>query len=170
MARPIKAGLDYFPHDCDAVSDEKIEALRAIYGNDGYAFFFIACERIYRSDKLELVVSDTETKQVFARKVLVDVDKLEKMIATALKFNCFNRDEYEKRGVLTSSGIQKRAQPVLEKREKMRITHQKKVSEAEIGEEIRQSKVKKRKESTMFLDCQKQIDVPMRKKQKKPAL
>lgn len=38
MARPRKEGLGYFPHDTDAVNDEKIEALRALYGNDGYAY------------------------------------------------------------------------------------------------------------------------------------
>ena len=57
MARPPKEGLDYFPHDTDAVNDEKIEALRALYGNDGYAFFFILLERIYRSPQLELPIS-----------------------------------------------------------------------------------------------------------------
>lgn len=154
MARPIKTGLDYFPHDCDASSDEKIEALRAIHGNDGYAFFFIACERIYRSNNLELIISDAETKQIFAKKVSVTPQKLEEMIQTALKFNCFDRDAYEKRGVLTSCGIKKRAQTVLEKREKMRSIYQNRVSDAETKEETReetsqetpQSKEKKRKE------------------------
>lgn len=152
MARPIKTGLDYFPHDCDASSDEKIEALRAIHGNDGYTFFFIACERIYRSNNLELIISDAETKQIFAKKVSVTPQKLEEMIQTALKFNCFDRDAYEKRGVLTSCGIKKRAQTVLEKRKKMRSIYQNRVSDAETKEETReetsqetpQSKEKKR--------------------------
>ena len=47
MARPQKEGMDYYPHDIDAANDEKIEALRAIYGNNGYAFYFILLERIY---------------------------------------------------------------------------------------------------------------------------
>lgn len=46
MARPLKEGMDYFPHDTDASDDEKIEALRAIYGNDGYAFYFILLDLI----------------------------------------------------------------------------------------------------------------------------
>ena len=29
MARPIKEGMDYFPHDTDATNDEKIEALNS---------------------------------------------------------------------------------------------------------------------------------------------
>ena len=38
-ARPRKDTFDYFPHDTDAAHDEKIEAMRALYGNDGYAFY-----------------------------------------------------------------------------------------------------------------------------------
>lgn len=47
MARPLKLGLDYFPHDTDAWNDDKIEAMRVNFGNDGYAFYFIILERIY---------------------------------------------------------------------------------------------------------------------------
>lgn len=61
MARPLKLGLDYFPHDTDSVNDEKIEALRMLFGNDGYAFYFILLERIYRTPTFELNVSDAET-------------------------------------------------------------------------------------------------------------
>jgi hypothetical protein len=57
MGRPRKEGMDYFPHDVDAVFDEKIEALRTMFGNDGYAFYFISLERIYRSGQGELDVS-----------------------------------------------------------------------------------------------------------------
>lgn len=50
MARPIKEGLDYFPHDTDAsTQDDKIETLEASYGNDGYATYFKLLERIYRN-------------------------------------------------------------------------------------------------------------------------
>lgn len=38
MARPRKEGMDYFPHDTDAVNDTKIESLRMLYGNDGHYF------------------------------------------------------------------------------------------------------------------------------------
>lgn len=63
MARPIKEGMDYFPHDTDASSDEKIELLTGIYGNDGYAFYFIMLERIYRNKDFCIDVSDAETEE-----------------------------------------------------------------------------------------------------------
>lgn len=120
MARPKKEGMDYFPHDTDSVNDEKVEALRMLYGNDGYAFYFILLERIYRTKNAELDVSDAETMQILSRKVGVTLQEFENMLKTALKRDCFDRNEYEKRGVLTSNGIKKRLAPIMEKREKMR--------------------------------------------------
>lgn len=153
MARPRKEGLDYFPHDTDAVNDEKIEALRALYGNDGYAFYFILLERIYRTNNLELNISDAEMCQILARKIGVSEEKFNQMLETAIRWNCFDREMFEKKGILTSNGIKKRAAIVLEKRLKMREKYQQgkgRISASGTGEEttaeMRQSKVKKSKE------------------------
>lgn len=147
MARPQKDGMDYFPHDSDAVNDEKIEALRVLYGNDGYAFYFILLERIYRTAEFELDISDAETIQILCRKVAITQEQFDRMLETALKRKCFDREAYELRGVLTSTGIKKRASVVQEKRETMRSKY-KKVSDAETTPEIKaetpQSKGKER--------------------------
>jgi len=147
MARPQKEGMDYFPHDNDAANDEKIEALRVLYGNDGYAFYFILLERIYRTPTFELDVSDAETIQILSRKVAVTEEKFNSMLKTALKQKCFDREAYEEYGLLTSSGIKKRAAVVIEKREFMRSKY-KKVSDAETPKETKtetpQSKGKER--------------------------
>lgn len=164
MARPIKDGLEYFPHDVDASNDEKVEALRSLYGNDGYAFYFILLERIYRTKNAELDVSDAETIQILAKKVGVSVELFEKMLKTAIKRDCFDREEYENRKVLTSNGIKKRANIVIAKRTRMKekyaqavdtnadttITEGKEdsfcqVSDAETHAESTQSKVKQSK-------------------------
>ena len=50
MARPLKAGLNYFPHDTDAVNDDKLQSLMALHGAEGYAFYFILLERIFRTE------------------------------------------------------------------------------------------------------------------------
>ncbi|MEN6460817.1 MAG: DUF4373 domain-containing protein [Syntrophomonas sp.] len=157
MARPIKEGMDYFPHDANASSDKKIEALRAIYGNDGYAFYFIMLEQIYQEPNFELVISDAETKeemiQILSRKVAVTPERFIQILNTALKWECFDKELYEQKGILTSNGIKKRAGVVLEKRQRMRDRyHQDKeeISDAETTsetkEETPQSKVKKSKE------------------------
>ena len=46
MARPIKAGVDYFPHDTDATSKKTIFTLESMFGNDGYAFWFKLLETL----------------------------------------------------------------------------------------------------------------------------
>lgn len=155
MARPQKEGMDYFPHDTDAVSDEKTEALRALYGNDGYAFYFILLERIYRTSDFEIDISDAETIQILARKIAVTPEKFNQILATALKWGCFDREAYEKRYVLTSQGIKKRASIVVKKREEMREkyhTSKAEVSDAETNQETYpetpQSKGKERKEKS----------------------
>jgi DnaD/phage-associated family protein len=132
MARPPKEGLDYFPHDTDAAGDEKIEALRALHGNDGYAFYFILLERVYRTRDCELDVSDPEMVEVLAKKVGVTPEAFGKMLETALKFGCFDRVAYEQRGVLTSDGIKKRAAYVTRRRVSCTV------SAAETPQETRQ--------------------------------
>ncbi len=95
--RPQKEGLDYFSHDTDAVNDEKIEALRMLYGNDGYAFYFITLERIYRTSNFELCISDAEIFQILCKKCGVKPELMEQMINTAIKFECFDKEAYEKK-------------------------------------------------------------------------
>jgi len=150
MARPQKEGLDYFPHDTDAVNDEKIEALRALHGNDGYAFYFILLERIYRSPYMEIDISDAETIQILARKVSVTTEKFTEIMQTALKWRCFDPEKYRNHHILTSNGVKKRAMPVLEKRSKMRLLYTPQqvstpISDAETTPETPQSKVKNSK-------------------------
>lgn len=119
MARPRKLGMDYFPHDCDASSDEKIEGLRALYGNDGYAFYFILLERIYRTPNFQLDLSNEDMKIILARKIDIQVDKFDKILKSALNLGCFDKSAFENEKVLTSNGIRKRAEIVVDKRLKM---------------------------------------------------
>jgi hypothetical protein len=143
MARPRKEGMDYFPHDANAVNDKKIEALRMLYGNDGYAFYFILLEIIYQEPTFELDVSDAETRQILARKVAVTDEKFESMLETSIKRDCFDIESYQTRHVLTSNGIKKRASIVTDKRSKMQEYHAQQgkkvsggVSDAEKGAEM----------------------------------
>jgi len=112
MARPLKEGMDYFPHDTDASNDEKIEALRALYGNDGYAFYFILLERIYRTPDAELDISKPALKAALIMKVGVTPAKFEEMLLTAFDIECLDREAYEEHGKLTSNGVKRRHEEV----------------------------------------------------------
>lgn len=120
MARPRKEGLDYFSHDTDAVDDEKVDAIRAMFGNDGYAFFFILCERIYRTDNAEFDVSKPVLMASIVAKVRVEQTQFDAMLNAAFDVGLFNREEYESRKVITSDGIRKRFSEVKRLRERWR--------------------------------------------------
>ncbi|MDD5501553.1 MAG: DUF4373 domain-containing protein, partial [Candidatus Omnitrophica bacterium] len=152
LARPLKEGMDYFPHDTDASNDEKIEAIRALHGNDGYAFYFILCERIYRSPNSELDISKKAVAASLIKKVGVSPDKFEEILQTAFEVELFCREAYEERQVLTSKGIKKRAGEVKKLRERWRKQkefHAENPAEnrEENAEETGERKEKKRKEN-----------------------
>lgn len=148
MARPIKDGCSYFPHDCDLSHDEKIESLEAVHGNDGYATYLKMLERIYRHGVFVSVI-EAETRQILARKCNVTTEKFMEMIEMMVRLGLFCKENYAK-GLLTSNGIQKRLDAINSKRRRDRISHQ--VSDTVIATKTSQEclKVKERKEKETY--------------------
>ncbi len=120
MARPIKEGMDYFPHDTDARNDLKLRKLRAMFGNDGYATYFILLENIYRQKQYKLDIIDDETLLILAEECKVDSDKFEKILSKCLSLNLFDKELYENEKVLTSDAIKLRAEPIENNRARKR--------------------------------------------------
>ena len=109
MARPRKQGLTYFPHDTDACNDEKIHALMALYGAEGYAFYFILLEKVFRTENGRITFgNNTAIKAGLARSICIPLKKFDTILATALEIGAFNKETFDKEGVLTSNGIEKR--------------------------------------------------------------
>lgn len=119
MARPLKTGLEYFPHDVDASSDEKLVAMRAMHGNDGYAFYFTLLERIYRTEKGALNLSKPVWKAAVVSILNITRDNFEVMMCTAIDVGLFDGNEYAK-GIVTSRGIRDRMDDVVTRRERWR--------------------------------------------------
>ena len=131
MARPRKTGLAYFPHDCDASSDDKIEALRAVHGNDGYVFYFIILERVFSRENPEINLRIPAAKLALIKKVNVTPEKFDEILATALEIGAFDKEIYTEKGVLTSNGIQKRFETVAKLRASWRNKKSKRVFQGE---------------------------------------
>jgi hypothetical protein len=144
LARPQKEGLDYFPHDVYASSDVKIEPLILLYGAKGYAFYFLHLEYIYRNSELEFDISDAETREVIQQKLHISAAEYNQILETTLKTKLFDKTYYDDTQKITSEGIKKRASIVLEKRERMRLVYEQKISAAETTH-IKERKVKKSK-------------------------
>lgn len=116
MARPTKLYLDYFSHDTDATNDEKMDMFRSMYGNDGYAFYFIILEKVYRTENAMIDLSKNIFVVGLAKKLMISVEKFYEMLETAFELEMFDRDLFESEKKLTSNGIQKRFADVMKQR------------------------------------------------------
>lgn len=104
MARPNKAGLDYFPLDVNV--DDKIELIEAKHGLVGFGIVIKLFQQIYKNGYFMEI---TEDRLLLLKKNLgVSLEMLNSVIKDSLKWNLFNEGIFEKYGVLTSCGIQNR--------------------------------------------------------------
>jgi hypothetical protein len=121
VSRPMKLGLSYFPHDTDALSDEKLASLVALHGAEGYAFYFMMLEKIFRTEKGGITVGNRAVKSGLAHSMSIPLKRFEAILATALEVGCFDKHAYESENVLTSNGVQRRLSKVAHEREQERI-------------------------------------------------
>lgn len=116
MARPIKAGMDYFPHDVDARNDIKIKKLRFQYGIEGYGVYFMVLEMIYRSKNYELSLETEEDIMILADECRLDIDKFTAIIEKCCELGLFDKDLYLREKILSSNAVKKRTETVENKR------------------------------------------------------
>jgi len=90
MARPQKAGLDYFDLDTDFDSDDKIELILALHSNEGVGIIIRLWARMYRTTDGELDLSDPDVTKTLCKRLSVTPQKLDKVIATACKCGLFS--------------------------------------------------------------------------------
>jgi len=119
MGRPLKQGLDFFPHDCDASFDPKIERLRAAYGNDGYAFYFILLEVIYSQPDCHLVCDKTMC-EILARRTHLSPRRFRQVLETSLELELFDLAIWKASGNLVSKSILERKEVIIARRQKRR--------------------------------------------------
>lgn len=122
MARPLSDGVSYFPKDTDFYSDDKIRLLRAEFGAKGmYLLDYVLCE-IYKKDGYFMkwdrskcyLVSDGAgcgCSPSFA----------DELIAGCIRCGIFDKTVFDKYGVLTSAGIQRRYVRMFNGRDYIRI-------------------------------------------------
>jgi len=112
--RTKREGADYFSHDSDASSDEKIIYLESLFGHKGYAVYFKLLERMVRAYNFEIEWNDIK-KAIYASELHISVTEIELII-----FECCRKEikAFEmKDGKLFSAGLKKRMQPLLDKRD-----------------------------------------------------
>lgn len=120
MARPLKQGLDYFPHDTDCRNDKKLRIIRALFGLEGYAVYMMLLEQIYQEDDLALDFSVPDNLNIACKDIGIRPAKLLKIIDKSAEIGLFSAQEWRGKTFLSSNGAKKRALPVLEFRQRIR--------------------------------------------------
>lgn len=106
MARPINKGLDYFPLDTDIDQDDKIALVESDFGVEGFGIVIKLLMKAY-SNGYFYEWGEKEQK-LFVRRVNVDINTLSAVVNACIRWGVFDRHIFERFGVLTSRGIQKR--------------------------------------------------------------
>jgi len=121
VGRNQKNNADFFSHDADASSDEKVIYLESKFGHKGYALFFKFLECMARSDGFKLEWDEIK-KAIYAAKFCVSVTEIEQFVTECC------RDEIKafvlENGFLYSPGLIKRFSGLISKREYNRQKYQ----------------------------------------------
>ena len=106
MARPQKAGLEYFPLDVDIDSDERVEYVIAKHGFQAFGILIKLLMEIYRQG---YYITWTERQRyVFSKRINVDSMYAETVVSVYINEGIFEKKLFDEYGILTSHGVQAR--------------------------------------------------------------
>ena len=105
MPRPIKNGVDYFPLDVHL--DEKFELIEAEFGLTGFAVVVKLLQRIYGQYGYYCEWND-EVALLFGKRIGLGGSAVSEIVSAAIRRGLFDQTLYDRYGILTSKGIQKR--------------------------------------------------------------
>lgn len=113
MARQITEGLEYFPFDVDFFDDPKLLLIEEEHGMVGGYVAVKLYSLIYREGYF--VNWNKDMAAVFARRVghQVTSDQVNSIVISMFRHALFSQIIYDKYGILTSRGIQKRWQRII---------------------------------------------------------
>lgn len=104
MARPVKIGLDYFPLDIN--TDDKLELIEAEHGLQGFAIVIKLWQKIYSNGYY--IEWNDDIALLFSRRINSEKTLILSVINSCFNRNLLNKSLFDKYGILTSPGIQKR--------------------------------------------------------------
>ena len=111
-------GMDFF--SLDVTLDEKWELIEAEFGITGFGVIVKLLQRIYGGQGY-YVEWTNEVALLFARKIGVGGNAVSEIVSTAIRRGIFDKTLYEKYGVLTSVGIQKRYFKAVSRRKSVEV-------------------------------------------------
>lgn len=121
MARSIKIGLDYFPHDTEF--DNELEYIIAVHKETGYYVYFRLLERLYKVFGY-YYPADKKSIALLSNKINVSINQINAIINDCLSEQLFNKKLHKEYEILTSRGIQKRFFDAIGRRKECEIINE----------------------------------------------
>ena len=118
MGRPLKKGLDYFSLDCHI--DDKLKFIISCFGMKGFAIVIRIWQKIYGEEGYFAYWSQ-DVALMFAFENGCGVNVVNEVVESCLNRDIFSREMFDKHGILTSKGIQKRYLEATKRRENSKI-------------------------------------------------
>lgn len=121
MARPIKAGLDYFELDC--YMDQKVKMIQAEYKLKGFAVIVKLWQKIYSEFGYYCEWND-DALLLFMLDNGLDGDNknfIKEVVAACIRRDIFSETLFNKYQILTSKGIQERYLNATSRRERVEL-------------------------------------------------
>lgn len=123
MAKPFGEGLKYMQLDVDIYDNDKVDMLRDKFSDAGFLFWVLIHNRIFKDSYYWL--QDEVKVNSFCRKVLKKTrEEYNTMVAYAIEIKVFDKEIFEKYGVLTSKGIQRRYLIITKKWSKVKLINE----------------------------------------------
>lgn len=121
MARPTKAGLDYFELDCHM--EEKVRLIQAEFGLKGFAVVVKLYQKIYGDFGYYCEWNDDSLLLFMSENGLSSDNKnlISDIVSACIRRNIFSEQLFNKYSILTSEGVQKRYLNATVRREKVEL-------------------------------------------------
>lgn len=119
--RGYKVGLDYFELDCHM--EEKVKLIQAEFGLKGFAVVVKLFQKIYGEFGYYCEWSEDSLLLFTSENGLSGDSKnfIQQIVSACIRRNIFSEQLFNKFGILTSSGVQKRYLNAVSKREKVEL-------------------------------------------------
>lgn len=117
----MKSGIDYFP--LDVTLDSKFELVEAEFGLTGFAVVVKLFQRIFGGEGYYCEWTN-EVALLFSKNVGLGGNAVSEILSAAIKRGIFDSNLYDKYGILTSRGIQKRYFEAVNRRKEITVKRQ----------------------------------------------
>jgi hypothetical protein len=114
LSRPMKKGVDYFPHAC--THGQTMFILEQRWGNDGYAFWFKLLELLGSTEGHVLDAENTATREFLAAKTRLSVEQCYEILNLLADLDAIDQELWKKHHVIWCQNFVDNLEPVYRKR------------------------------------------------------